>query len=72
MSYFNYIFEQPMEMLLTKSGSDYSDEVLSMPIQDSCPYCDNTAIKYVQNGEDDYNAEICDCIAGEIFTNELH
>lgn len=71
MDYFNYIFEQPMEMLKTKSGSDYSDEVLAMPIQDSCPRCDNTGLTYFQNGEDDYNQDVCDCIAGAIFTNTL-
>lgn len=33
----------------------------------NCPYCNGTGTKCVANGEDDYNLEICDCRAGELF-----
>ena len=36
-----------------------------MTNQKQCPYCEGTGIRHIANGEDDYDAEYCDCPIGQ-------
>jgi|TARA_R100001530_G_C4175822_1_gene117987 hypothetical protein len=45
-------------------------KVNELKISESCRYCEDTGIRQISNGEDDYDEEYCDCPSGEKLTNE--
>lgn len=57
----NSLHEKPKEKEWEKAMSEISKEEKEHKGNMNCPYCHGTGTCYEPDGEDDVNAEVCDC-----------